>query len=232
MDSHTVNNIDLVFPLLCSSCLGPSKYIQMVRRQGHSSCRTCQLPYTSFRWKPGVTARYKHTVVCATCARSQNVCECCLLDLDLGISVAKRDSLVGQQVLPSSNKGREYAATLTEHKEKEVGLALTSGNLSSLVARPTSFLANAELKPDYLKNRPKTCSFWLKGTCNRGAECPFLHEESETKPSSSISERFTGISSKIESQEKSKSTEIIDSDDDLLGDVSYSTMNPDLIGGV
>ena len=31
--------------------------------------------------------------------------------------------------------------------------------------------------PYYDRNKPKQCSFWKKGTCTRGDECPYLHEE-------------------------------------------------------
>ncbi|KAL0235397.1 hypothetical protein GEMRC1_001979 [Eukaryota sp. GEM-RC1] len=204
MDAHTVNNIDLEFPLLCSSCLGPSQYLQMVRRHAHSSCRTCERPYTSFRWKPGATARYKHTVVCATCARGQNVCQCCLLDLDLAISTSKRDALLGQKALPTSRKGKEYVATLAEHREHSFSL---TGDLSSLKpATSQRLLPNAELRPDYSKNKPKTCSFWLKGNCARGSSCPYLHEKSETIQSSSIEERFYGV--KKEDRADSKSLDV------------------------
>lgn len=39
----------------------------------------------------------------------------------------------------------------------------------------------ARLKPFYDRNKPKICSFWVKGECNRGTECPFLHEEDKKK---------------------------------------------------
>merc|ERR1719419_1680519 len=31
--------------------------------------------------------------------------------------------------------------------------------------------------PYYQRNLPKICSFWVKGECKRGEECPFRHEK-------------------------------------------------------
>ena len=47
-------------------------------------------------------------------------------------------------------------------------------------AVPTPYQALTGLAPAtplLQRNRPKICSFWVKGECTRGAECPFLHEE-------------------------------------------------------
>lgn len=33
--------------------------------------------------------------------------------------------------------------------------------------------------PDYRKNEPHVCSFFLKGQCNRGSECPYKHDTNE-----------------------------------------------------
>ena len=31
----------------------------------------------------------------------------------------------------------------------------------------------ARTDPYYKRNRPHLCSFWVKGECKRGAECPY-----------------------------------------------------------
>ncbi|KAL0215393.1 hypothetical protein P9112_007577 [Eukaryota sp. TZLM1-RC] len=229
-DAHTVNNIDLEFPILCSTCLGPSKHIQMVRRHAFSSCRICDRPYTSFRWQPGPKARYKHTVVCATCARGQNVCECCLLDLDLGISVAKRDSL-SNSLVARSRKGKEYLATLAESKEHEMSLQNSDlGKIEPL--RRSSLLKNADLKPDYTRNQAKTCTFWLKGTCNRGKECPYRHSKDEKDSTLSIEQRFYGESSSKTCTTKSTLDSIPLPHETSGEEVMYKVMDPENIGGV
>lgn len=34
----------------------------------------------------------------------------------------------------------------------------------------------ARTDPYYKRNQPKVCSFFIKGECNRGSDCPYLHE--------------------------------------------------------
>lgn len=34
----------------------------------------------------------------------------------------------------------------------------------------------ARTDPYYKRNRPHVCSFYVKGECNRGEECPYRHE--------------------------------------------------------
>lgn len=34
----------------------------------------------------------------------------------------------------------------------------------------------ARTDPYYKRNQPKVCSFFVKGQCNRGDECPYRHE--------------------------------------------------------
>lgn len=35
----------------------------------------------------------------------------------------------------------------------------------------------ARTDPYYKRNRPKICSFFVKGECTRGTECPYRHEK-------------------------------------------------------
>lgn len=36
----------------------------------------------------------------------------------------------------------------------------------------------ARTTPYYKRNRPHICSFWVKGECKRGEECPYRQEPS------------------------------------------------------
>ena len=45
----------------------------------------------------------------------------------------------------------------------EVGKALAPSDVLMKLARTT---------PYYKRNRPHICSFWVKGECKRGEECP------------------------------------------------------------
>lgn len=50
--------------------------------------------------------------------------------------------------------------------------------------------------PNYKRNRPHICSFFIKGDCKRGAECPFRHEVPKDgeigKSQKSIQDRYYG----------------------------------------
>ena len=54
----------------------------------------------------------------------------------------------------------------------------------------------AKTAPDYRRNRSRICSFYLKGTCNRGDSCPFRHEQSDhtdiTLAAQNIKDRYYG----------------------------------------
>lgn len=57
----------------------------------------------------------------------------------------------------------------------------------------------ARTDPHYKRNRPHICSFFLKGDCKRGAECPFRHEtpkEGETSKQN-ISDRYYGTNDPV-----------------------------------
>lgn len=50
--------------------------------------------------------------------------------------------------------------------------------------------------PNYKRNRPHICSFFVKGDCKRGEECPFRHEVPKDgeigKSQKSIQDRYYG----------------------------------------
>lgn len=46
----------------------------------------------------------------------------------------------------------------------------------------------ARTTPYYKRNRPHICSFWVKGKCKRGEECPYRHEK-PTDPDDPLSDQ-------------------------------------------
>lgn len=59
----------------------------------------------------------------------------------------------------------------------------------------------ARTSPYYKRNRPHICSFWVKGECKRGEECPYRHEK-PTDPDDpladqNIKDRYYGINDPV-----------------------------------
>ncbi|KAL3981457.1 Pre-mRNA-splicing factor RBM22 [Acanthocheilonema viteae] len=171
---------DSEFPILCQTCLGSNPYIRMLKDRHGAECKICQRPFTCFRWMPGKGMRYKKTEVCQTCAKMKNVCQTCLLDLEFGLPVQVRDhALQIQDDLPRQGANRDY---YIQNQERE--LALTDGTTpGGALAKITDSASNDLLKklarnqPYYQRNKPHICSFFVKGECRRGEECPYRHEK-------------------------------------------------------
>lgn len=59
----------------------------------------------------------------------------------------------------------------------------------------------ARTAPYYKRNRPHVCSFWVKGECRRGEECPYRHEK-PTDPDDpladqNIKDRYYGVNDPV-----------------------------------
>eukprot|EP01059_Diplonema_ambulator_P023998 TRINITY_DN39730_c0_g1_i1.p1 TRINITY_DN39730_c0_g1~~TRINITY_DN39730_c0_g1_i1.p1 ORF type:complete len:295 (+),score=28.52 TRINITY_DN39730_c0_g1_i1:56-940(+) len=168
------------FPILCETCLGPSEFVRMIRSEHDKECMVCKRPMTCFRWKPGRDSRYKTTVLCQTCAKVKNCCQCCIFDLEYGLPVAVRDAYAkGDNVQRHlSDVQREYFAERNE-------VAIAGGQLTAHQSGASRQAFNPELMKlshsthRYERNRPHICSFFVKGECRRGKECPYRHEKPE-----------------------------------------------------
>lgn len=178
------------FPILCETCLGESPYVRMQRDRNGKECHICSRAYTGFRWKPGPKARYKCTVVCQQCARLKNVCQTCLFDLEYGLPVQVRDKIMGESrvSLPEHPVNREYLNSRMGGQEEQ----LPYGKSEEIDQRLRRM---ARTTPYYKRNLPRVCSFWRKGECTRGDECPYLHQElftDATLAAQNIRDRYVG----------------------------------------
>jgi len=109
-------------------------------------CKICVRPFTIFRWKAGTKGRYKVR--------------------DKYLEEAGQSKVA----LPFSRVGRDYA--LQEQHKSEDGADLPYGKIG-----PHPMLQRlARMTPYYKRNETRICTFYTKGQCNRGNDCPFKHE--------------------------------------------------------
>ncbi|KAG7637882.1 putative transcription factor C3H family [Arabidopsis thaliana] len=187
------------FPIICESCLGDNPYVRMTKANYDKECKICTRPFTVFRWRPGRDARYKKTEVCQTCCKLKNVCQVCLLDLEYGLPVQVRDTALNistHDSIPKSDVNREFFAE--EHDRKtRAGLDYES---SFGKIRPNDTIRMLQrTTPYYKRNRAHICSFFIRGECTRGDECPYRHEMPETGELSqqNIKDRYYGVNDPV-----------------------------------
>eukprot|EP00037_Helgoeca_nana_P011942 m.107585 g.107585 ORF g.107585 m.107585 type:complete len:388 (+) comp21163_c0_seq1:13-1176(+) len=166
---------DAEFPILCETCLGPNPYVRMTKEKYGKECKVCERPFTVFRWCPGAGMRFKKTEVCQTCAKLKNVCQTCLLDLQYGLPTQVRDAALAlEDKMPTGIINREY---YTQNAEAALGEGINPLDAAQGSSKGHALLKKlARTTPYYKRNRAQICSFFVKGECRRGAECPYRHE--------------------------------------------------------
>ncbi|KAK6028770.1 anticodon binding domain protein [Ostertagia ostertagi] len=191
---------DADFPILCQTCLGSNPYLRMMKDKFGKECKICERPFTNFRWQPGKGARYKSTELCQTCAKVKNVCQTCMFDLEygkfffikhyfFGLPVQVRDAALQiADNIPRQGANRDFYRRMRR--------GMLSQNLELLRdtdgTTPIGALANigdtagtemlkrlARTAPYYKRNAPHICSFYVKGECKRGEECPYREKPSD-----------------------------------------------------
>ncbi|KAH9397713.1 RNA binding motif protein 22 [Tyrophagus putrescentiae] len=188
---------DESFPILCQTCLGENPYLRVMKERYGSECKVCQRPFTTFRWCPGAKMRYKKTEICQTCSRAKNICQTCLLDLQYGLPVQVRDQVLGTKLeIPKSEINREY---FSQTLDAAVANSDATEAYGALKDAPTSEILQklARNSPYYRRNRAHICSFWVKGECKRGEECPYRHEKpsdpEDPLSDQNIKDRYFGV---------------------------------------
>ncbi|XP_022903483.1 pre-mRNA-splicing factor RBM22 [Onthophagus taurus] len=191
---------DSDFPILCQTCLGDNPFIRMTKEKYGKECKICSRPFTVFRWCPGARMRFKKTEVCQTCSKLKNVCQTCLLDLEYGLPIQVRDAaLKMKDELPKSDVNKEY---YIQNMENELTKSDSGSLVGNKVNEPNELLMRlARTAPYYKRNRPHVCSFWVKGECRRGEECPYRHEK-PTDPDDpladqNIRDRYYGVNDPV-----------------------------------
>ncbi|XP_059472770.1 pre-mRNA-splicing factor RBM22 [Neocloeon triangulifer] len=194
---------DSEFPVLCQTCLGDNPYIRMTKERFGKECKICNRPFTVFRWCPGARMRFKKTEICQTCSRLKNVCQTCLLDLEYGLPIQVRDQALRiKDDLPKSDVNKEfYIQNIDAEVAKGGDVALAAGAVGKAAPHSDLLMKLARTSPYYKRNRPHICSFWVKGECKRGEECPYRHEK-PTDPDDPLSDqnikdRYYGVNDPV-----------------------------------
>lgn len=189
------------FPLVCETCLGDNPYVRMTKELHGKKCRVCDIPFTVFAWQAGTRGRLKRVEICRTCARAKNVCQVCIYDLQYGLPVAVRDQVLAEEgckdsvvAMPQSRANRSWH-TAQQERAIEQGTAIQQC-IPANDAAAKRLQSMARMEPRYERNLPKLCSFFAKGECNRGTQCPFRHEMPRDKndplSKSNTKDRFFG----------------------------------------
>ncbi|KAK9120411.1 hypothetical protein Syun_018028 [Stephania yunnanensis] len=150
-------------------------------------------------WRPGRDARFKKTEVCQTCSKLKNVCQVCLLDLEYGLPVQVRDTALAinsNDAIPKSDVNREYF--LEEH-DRGARAGIDYESSYGKVRANDTILKLQRTTPYYKRNRAHVCSFYVRGECTRGAECPYRHEMPITGELSqqNIKDRYYGVNDPV-----------------------------------
>lgn len=187
------------FPIICESCLGDNPYVRMTRAEFDKECKICMRPFTVFRWRPGRDARFKKSEICQTCSKLKNVCQVCLLDLEYGLPVQVRDtalSINSNDAIPKSDVNREFFA---EEHDRRARAGIDYESSYGKARANDTILKLQRTTPYYKRNRAHVCSFYVRGECTRGAECPYRHEMPETGELSqqNIKDRYYGVNDPV-----------------------------------
>lgn len=185
------------FPIVCETCLGPNPYVRMQRIEYGGECHISGRPYTKFRWRPGSEARYKGTIICQEVAKAKNVCQVCLLDLDYNLPVQVRDQALAEsgaviENLPQSDVGKEFAL------QQMANEGIIESSFAKERDNPT-IMRLQRTTPYYQRNKAQICSFFARGECKRGAECPYRHEMPTSGPlaEQNIKDRYYGVNDPV-----------------------------------
>lgn len=85
-----------------------------------------------------------------------------------------RDAALGlNETMPTSDVNKEYYTQNMERELAESDGVSPIGELGRQTKSHELLLKLARKTPYYERNRAHICSFFVKGACKRGAECPY-----------------------------------------------------------
>lgn len=126
--------------------------------------------------------RFRKTEICQTCCRLKNVCQSCILDLQYALPVQIRDGVLQiKDSCPQNEANREYFLATNAAKLARNDVSLIDYDKSDPAAKAVleqlseKYAARSNRDGIVERNLPPPCSFYAKGTCKRGSECPYRH---------------------------------------------------------
>merc|ERR1719454_2534502 len=139
-----------------------------------------------------------------------------MLDLEYGLPIQVRDAALKiKDELPKSDVNREYYLQNVDSALAESASIGPGGALGKLPSHKSELLQKlARTTPYYKRNRPHICSFWVKGECKRGEECPYRHEK-PTDPDDpladqNIKDRYYGINDPVSNKLLKRAAESVE----------------------
>lgn len=171
--------LDPKFPLVYKGILPKDTHFQMTKSRLSRECCICERPFSVFFWRiNGIP--YK-TYICQICAKSANVCQVSLLDLDIGIPVIVRNKLlhIQQEDFKSSTR-RWYTNRLLDRRIEngqdwlDLSLHEKVINLDPVIVKRVQQFVDAD--PYLSFKKAPVCPQWLTNECTHGLSCYYAHE--------------------------------------------------------
>ena len=111
------------------------------------------------------------------------MCQTCIFDLDFGLPVELRDKFIEQNelvVMPADGANRDFWANKMNANIDKLDLPYNNAEVKtalSQIARKHNGDMGRGLGGSKAakRNAAHVCSFFVKGTCNRGVTCPYRH---------------------------------------------------------
>ncbi|KAI5960081.1 SLT11 [Candida pseudojiufengensis] len=110
--------------VICTRCLGDSRFIKMTKHENGEECKQCTRPFTVYKFRnQSISSKPLNTIICETCAKARGSCQICLLDMEYGIPIELRDTALKMAGLDpisilKTSKNREVKAIMADKLER------------------------------------------------------------------------------------------------------------------
>ena len=120
-------------------------------------------------------------MMCQTCAKIKNACQCCVLDLEFQLPTRIRDSVLeSHSGMPTTDVNTQVYVRKMEQQMGDSAV-VNHGKAESAAKEVLRKLSKGASQP-YNKystgsaSRTPICPFYIKGNCKRDLDCPLRHE--------------------------------------------------------